>query len=62
MSPRDIADVTGKSHDAVRQTLVRMWRASEVTKARRGLYAACDPVDPRHNGHNVTKGQGMEVS
>ena len=43
MSPRNIADVTGKSHDAVRQTLVRMWRASEVTKAKRGFYAACDP-------------------
>jgi hypothetical protein len=62
MSPRDIADVTGKSHDAVRQTLVRMWRASEVTKAKRGSYAACQPIDPRHNGHNVTKGQGMGAS
>jgi hypothetical protein len=54
MSPREIADVTGQSHDAVRQLLTRMWERGEVQKAKRGQYSACDTTNPCHNGHNVT--------
>jgi hypothetical protein len=52
MSPREIADLTGLSHDAVRQMLVRMVKADEVTRTKRGRYVWCST--PCHNGHNVT--------
>ena len=58
MSPRDIADVTGQSYDAIRQLLTRMWKSGEVQKAKRGRYSACDTPDPCHNGHNVTTDYG----
>jgi hypothetical protein len=54
MTPQEIADVTGQSYAAVRQTLTRMWRAGEVHRKKRGRYSACDTADPCHNGHNVT--------
>ena len=55
LSPRDVADLTGQSHDAVRQTLIRMAKAGEVTKAKRGLYTPC------HNSHNVTKAKDLSL-
>jgi AAA domain len=58
MSPREIADVTGQSYDAVRQLLTRMWKSGEVHKEKRGQYTACDAPDPCHNGHNVTTEYG----
>jgi hypothetical protein len=54
MTPREIADVTGQSYEAVRQTLTRMCKVGEVQREKRGRYFACDTVDPCHNGHNVT--------
>jgi AAA domain-containing protein len=54
MSPREVADITGRSPDAVRKLLTRMWEHGEVQKAKRGQYSACDPPNPCHNGHNVT--------
>jgi hypothetical protein len=53
LSPREVADLTGHSYDAVRQTLIRMAKAGEVKKTKRGQYA-CDTQPPCHNGHNVT--------
>jgi hypothetical protein len=55
LSPRDVADLTGQSHDAVRQTLIRMAKAGEVTKAKRGLYTPC------HNSHNVTTAENLSL-
>jgi AAA domain len=52
MSPREIADLTGLSYDAVRQMLVRMVKADEVTRTKRGRYVWCST--PCHSGHNVT--------
>jgi hypothetical protein len=57
LSPREVADLTGHSYDAVRQTLIRMAKAGEVKKTKRGQYgcdAACDTQAPCHNSHNVT--------
>jgi hypothetical protein len=54
MTSREIADVTGQSYEAVRQTLTRMWKAGEVQREKRGRYFACDTADPCHNGHKVT--------
>jgi AAA domain len=54
MSPKEIADLTGQSHDAVRKLLTRMWKCGEVQKEKRGRYSACDTPNPCHNGHNVT--------
>jgi hypothetical protein len=53
LSPREVADLTGHSYDAVRRTLIRMAKAGELTKTKRGQYA-CDTQTPCHNGHNVT--------
>jgi hypothetical protein len=58
MSPREIADVTGQSYDAVRQMLTRMWRSGDVQKEKRGRYSTCDTPNPCHNGHNVTTDHG----
>jgi hypothetical protein len=58
MSPREIADVTGQSHDAVRKLLTRMWRSGELQKPKRGRYSACDTPTPCHNDHNVTTDYG----
>jgi AAA domain len=58
MSPREIADVTGQSYDAVRKLLTRMWSCDELQKEKRGRYSACDIVDPCHNTHNVTTDHG----
>jgi hypothetical protein len=58
MTPREIADVTGQSYDAVRQTLTRMCKVGEVQREKSGRYFACDTVDPCHNGHNVTADDG----
>ncbi len=44
MSPRDIADDTGMPYQNIRQFLVRMSKAGEVTKVQRGLY--CHPDTP----------------
>jgi hypothetical protein len=46
LSPRDIADMTGHSHEAVRQMLVRMARAGEVSRPKTGRYAYVPPVTP----------------
>jgi AAA domain len=58
MTPREIADVTGQSYDAVRQTLTRMCKVGEVQREKRGRYFACDTADLCHNGHNVTADDG----
>jgi hypothetical protein len=44
MSPREIADLTGQSHEAVRQMLVRMAKAGEVARPKTGRYASVPPV------------------
>lgn len=44
MSPRDIADDTGMPYQNIRQFLVRMSKAGEVTKVSRGFY--CHPDTP----------------
>jgi hypothetical protein len=54
MSPREVADETGLAYSNVRQLLVRMHKAGEVEKVKRGLYRLSQP--PCHNGHNVTTG------
>jgi hypothetical protein len=46
LSAREVADIAGKTYDAVRKTLSRMAHAGEVTKEGRGLYTC-------PNGHNV---------
>jgi predicted Rossmann fold nucleotide-binding protein DprA/Smf involved in DNA uptake len=38
LTPREVADLTGQSYDAVRQMLLRMDVAGEVTKEQRGRY------------------------
>ncbi|MGE0340849.1 MAG: AAA family ATPase [Xanthobacteraceae bacterium] len=47
LSPKEIADTTGHDYDAVRQMLVRMGKAGEVTKVARGKYT-------HNNSHKVT--------
>lgn len=49
LSPKQIADSLGMSDDGVRQMLLRMTAAGEITKAARGLYATIS-----HNSHDVT--------
>lgn len=46
VSAREVADISGKSYDAVRKTLARMAHAGEVGKHGRGLYTC-------PNGPNV---------
>jgi hypothetical protein len=58
LSPREVADLTGHSYDAVRQTLIRMAKAGEVKKTKRGQYG-CDTQPPCHNGHNVTTDENI---
>jgi hypothetical protein len=54
LSPRDVADLTGKSNDAIRQMLIRMATNGEVVRAGRGLYRHSDSRDsPPSDG--VTK-------
>jgi hypothetical protein len=43
LSPLDVADLTGKSHAAIRQMLIRMATSGEVVRASRGRYH-CDSV------------------
>ena len=39
LTAREISDILGKNYDAVRRCLTRMWKAGEVGKQGRGLYA-----------------------
>jgi hypothetical protein len=60
MGPREIADATARSEEAVRQTLGRMTKAGEVIREGRGRYRHplrhdLDPSHPCHNGHKVTR-------
>jgi hypothetical protein len=56
MSPREIADAAELPYVNVRQLLVRMHKAGEVEKVKRGLYLLSKTI--RHNGHNVTSEYG----
>jgi hypothetical protein len=56
MSPREIADAAELPYVNVRQLLVRMHKAGEVEKVKRGLYLLSKTI--RHNGHNVTSENG----
>jgi Fe2+ or Zn2+ uptake regulation protein len=57
LSPREVADITGNSYDAIRQTLIRMARQGEITKTKRGQYAC---HNDSHNGsHNQTPHSDM---
>ena len=47
LGPKEVAERTGQSHEAVRQLLLRMVRDGEIRKSGRGKYTC-------HNGHNVT--------
>jgi hypothetical protein len=42
LSPLDVADLTGKSHPAIRQMLIRMAADGEIVRASRGRYHHCD--------------------
>jgi hypothetical protein len=44
LTPRDVADLTGGSHDAVRQLLLKMVANGEIARAGRGRYV-CDSCD-----------------
>lgn len=61
LSPREVADLTGQSYDAVRQTLARMAKQGEVAKSGRGRYV-CHNHTPCHNGHNVTTAENLGLS
>jgi hypothetical protein len=54
MSPREVSDAAGLPYGNVRQLLVRMHKAGEVEKVKRGLYRLSRT--PCHNDHNVTSG------
>ncbi|MBX9759442.1 MAG: MarR family transcriptional regulator, partial [Beijerinckiaceae bacterium] len=55
MSPTDIADATRMPNQNVRQMLVRMVKAGEVTKVSRARYLHPDhKPNPGHNGHKIT--------
>jgi hypothetical protein len=54
LSAREVADIAGKSYDAVRKTLSRMAHAGEVTKEGRGLYTC-------PNGHNVPNNREPDI-
>lgn len=55
MSPTDIADATQMSNQNVRQLLVSMVKAGEVSKAGRGRYLHADHIqNPNHNDHKIT--------
>jgi len=56
MSPREVSDAAGLPYANVRQLLVRMHKAGEVEKVKRGLYRLSET--PCHNDHNVTNGAG----
>ena len=56
MSPREVSDAAGLPYANVRRLLVRMHKAGEVEKVKRGLYRLSNT--PGHNGHNVTNGAG----
>lgn len=62
MSPTDLSDATRMSNQNIRQMLVTMAKAGEVTKVRRGRYAHPDRADliaakgADHNNHKVTYG------
>ena len=60
LSPREVADLTGHSYDAVRQTLARMAKSGEVVKSGRGHYA-CHNHTPCHNSHNVTTAENLSL-
>jgi hypothetical protein len=47
LSPREVSDILGKNHPAVRQCLIRMWNGGEIDRPARGLYTC-------HKGHTVT--------
>jgi hypothetical protein len=53
LSPREIADVTGLSHDSVRHLVVRLAGGGEIGKTARGKY-----VHNVHSVHNGKEGQG----
>ena len=56
MSPTDIADATRMPNQNVRQLLVTMVKAGEVTKLGRGRYGHPDHNHtPHHNDHKITK-------
>jgi RecA-family ATPase len=56
MSPRDIADDTGMPYQNVRQLLVRMGKAGEVTKVQRGFY-----IHPDTPVTTITKSQTRRI-
>jgi hypothetical protein len=60
LSPREVADLTGHSYDAVRQTLARMAKQGQIAKSGRGRYA-CHNHTPCHNGHNVTTAKNLSL-
>jgi RecA-family ATPase len=49
MSPKEIADATGKTGESVRQLLLKMTNSGEVMYVARGAYTIPDNND--HNGH-----------
>lgn len=66
LSPQDVADATGMSNQNARQFLVRMAKAGEIIKVKRGRYMRLESDsstashDTSHNGHIVTMGDGDE--
>ncbi len=58
LTVRDISDVLGRSYDATRKTLARMWDAGEVHKEGRGTYTCpmCPVVLNAHQtGHRTDR-------
>lgn len=55
LTPRDMSDLTGRPYTSVRQLLVRMAKAGEVEKPKRGAYALPGrfPKAPPKDGDNV---------
>jgi biotin operon repressor len=51
LSPADVADLTGMSSQAVRQSMSRMAKAGEITKASRGMYLAPTEVSQSLSRH-----------
>jgi hypothetical protein len=62
MSPTDIADATRMSTQNVRQLLVSMVKAGDVTRRQRGQYVHPDHNrTPDHNDHEITNGEDAQT-